>query len=165
MNKRKIENDPEQKSKKKKENVPVLESRLLDAKHPDLKLVAGALYLWKFKPESLYGGDGKRLIINGTSGSGKSMLALDIIRILGNRVKEWQVHNGSESGTGNYSRYIPSPCVFEDTVLNTKALERFKNAQTKFAKKYKLPDEVDEFGRTFGLPKYSRNITRGVLIV
>jgi energy-coupling factor transporter ATP-binding protein EcfA2 len=80
--------------------------------------------------------DGKRVLIVGQSGSGKSTVALDIIRY-NKHVPAWTVVSPSESRNHTFGPHVHPGAIHED--LNIPALDNFRQRQEKRCKDWQIP--------------------------
>lgn len=103
-------------------------------------------------------GEGKRIGIIGTSGSGKTKLMLEMMRI-NMDIPAWMIINPSERTNKAYGRYVPCPGVIHDSADVDKILEKiykFKKRQILTCEAWEIPDSD---------PQEYRYDPRGALIV
>lgn len=121
----------------------------------DLKL-DNTLWLKKFPMETLRVDkthDGKRVLIVGMSGSGKSTAALDIMRF-NKDIPVWMIISLTEEENHTFGPHVHPACIHNN--LNIEALEGFRDRQKKKCKDWSIPNTKPV--------QYSRNPSAGIVL-
>ena len=80
--------------------------------------------------------EGKRILIVGRSGSGKSCAAIEIMRVLKD-IPAWMIVSKSEAGNKNYSPFANEVIIHEE--FNEEILYKLKNRQIKLCEDWLIP--------------------------
>src|SRR5690606_22997215 len=84
--------------------------------------------------------DGKRVLIVGMSGSGKSTAALDVVRF-NKHIPVWEVISTTEARNHTYGPHVHPACIHD--TLTTATIERFKERQEQACMKWEIPGSKD----------------------
>jgi hypothetical protein len=98
--------------------------------------------------------DGKRILIVGGSGMGKSTVALDIVRY-NKHIPVWMIVSPTEGRNHTFEPHFPKGCV-QDT-LSIEALNRFKKRQEKRCEDWQVPGSKDPI-------RYFRDPSGGIIL-
>lgn len=115
---------------------------VLKVSTPGLLRFDNKQYIYEFDPTVLHTrDDGKRIAIIGASGSGKSRLALELMRFHKN-IPAWMILNPSEPANHMYGPYVESEALIhdhDDVKVLVEALYQFKQRQIKRCKEWSIP--------------------------
>jgi hypothetical protein len=100
--------------------------------------------------------DGKRVLISGQSGSGKSSVTLDIIKA-NRKIPAWAIFSPTEATNHTFGPYVHPGAIHDD--LSIPELRKIKKRQETVCTNWQIPSEVPG-----GHKKYKRNPSIGVIL-